>query len=66
MTTIEFQRKRLEDELIAAKQKITLVRNSRFPDINTLNQLQDTVERNLQLIGMIDHHINVDRKQRAR
>ena len=65
MRTMEFQRKRLEEEMIRAKGRIRQIRESSFPDLNAIKQLQESVERNLQLIGMIDQHLNVDQRQQS-
>jgi len=65
MRTMEFQRTRLEEEMIKAKSRIRQIRESSFPDLNALKQLQESVERNMQLIGMIDQHLNVDRRQQS-
>jgi len=62
---MEFQRTRLEEEMIKAKSRIRQIRESSFPDLNALKQLQESVERNMQLIGMIDQHLNVDRRQQS-
>ena len=65
MTTMEFQRTRLEAEMIKAKDRIRQIRESSFPDLNAIKQLQESVERNLQLIGMIDHHLKADQRQQS-
>ena len=57
MRTLEFQRQHLENDIIESKAKIRLIKESDFPDINALNQLHDTITRNMQVIGMIDQHL---------
>ena len=57
MNTLEQQRTRLEEEIIAAKERIWKIRDSKFPDLKLLTQLNETVERNMQLIYMIDKKI---------
>ena len=57
MRTLEFQRQRLENEIIESKSKIWQIRDSDFPDLKALNQLHDAIERNMQLINMIDQHL---------
>ena len=57
MNTLEQQRKRLEEEIIAVKQKIWQVRESKFPDLKLLKKLNETIERNMQLIDMIALHL---------
>mgnify|MGYP000597813827 CR=1 FL=1 len=66
MNTLEHQHKRLEKEIIAAKERIWQIRDSRFPDLKLLNQLDETIERNMQLIDMIALHLRpVSRQQVA-
>ena len=62
MRTLEFQKQRLESEIIASKSKIWEIRESQFPDLKALNQLHDTIERNMQLINMIDQHLVTDQR----
>jgi len=57
MRTLQFQRQRLESEIIESKSKVWQIRDSDFPDLKALNQLHDTIERNMQLINMIDQHL---------
>ena len=57
MNTLEQQQKRLEKEIVAVKEQIWQVRGSRFPDLKLLNQLNETIERDLQLIDMIALHL---------
>ena len=66
MRTMEFQRQRLEEEMIKAKGRIRQIRESSYPDLSALKQLQESVERNLQLIGMIDQHLQVDQRQQSK
>ena len=66
MRTLEFQRQRLEKEIMASKQGIRTIRESDFPDVNALNQLHDAIERNMQLIGMIDQHLDAQSSQSHR
>jgi len=63
---MEFQRQRLEEEMIKAKGRIRQIRESSYPDLSALKQLQESVERNLQLIGMIDQHLQVDQRQQSK
>jgi len=63
---MEFQRQRLEEEMIRAKGRIRQIRESSYPDLSALKQLQESVERNLQLIGMIDQHLQVDQRQQLK
>ena len=57
MKTLEFQRQRLESEIITSKLRIRQIKESDFPDLNFLNQLHDSITRNMQLIGMIEQHL---------
>jgi hypothetical protein len=66
MSTLARQRQNLENDVIASKGKIWEIRNSEFPDLKALNQLQDAIERNMQLINMIDQHIYSNQQSVAR
>jgi hypothetical protein len=65
MNTLEQQQKRLEKEIVAVKEQIWQVRGSRFPDLKLLNQLNETIERDLQLIDMIALHLRPVSQQQA-
>jgi hypothetical protein len=66
MNTLEQQQQRLEQEILVVKEQIWQIRDSRFPDLKLLNQLNETVERNTQLIDMIALHLRpVSRRQAA-
>jgi len=60
MNTLQYQRQRLEDEMNVAKANMQLIRESEFPDLKTLQQYRESIERNQQLIGMIDNHLLCD------
>lgn len=60
MNLLEAHKQRLEQEIIAAKEKIWTLKESEFPDLIALNQLKESVERNWQLIEMIDQHLHGD------
>ncbi len=66
MNTLRYQRQRLENGIIASKERIRAIRESEFLDLKTLHQLNETIERNLQLICMIDHHLTDDRRSISR
>jgi len=65
MNTLEQQRQRLENEIIETKERIIKVKGGRFPDLKALNLLNETIERNLQLIGMIEQHLRPVSRQYA-
>jgi len=65
MNTLEQQRQRLENEIIETKERIRKVKGGRFPDLKALNLLNETIERNLQLIGMIEQHLRPVSRQYA-
>lgn len=56
LTTLDNQRLRLEKEIIKAKQRIVLISEGEYPDVGSINQLRESIERNMQLITMIDQH----------
>ena len=58
MSLLNAHKKRLEDEIIAAKEKVRAIKDCEFPDLAALKQLNEQIERNWQLIGMIDHHVD--------
>lgn len=60
MSLLEAHKQRLEREIVDAKTKIWQMQNSDFPDLMTINQLKEAVERNWQLIEMIDMHSTED------
>jgi len=65
INTLEQQRQRLENEIIETKERILKVKAGRFPDLKALNLLNETIERNLQLIGMIEQHLQPVSRQYA-
>ena len=65
INTLEQQQQRLEKEIVAVKEQIWQVRASRFPDLKLLNQLNETIERNMQLIDMIAMHLRPVSRQQA-
>jgi len=65
MRTLECQRQRLESEIIASKAKVWQIKDSEFPDLKALNQLHDAIERNMQLINMIDQHLGFYQSQNS-
>jgi hypothetical protein len=56
LTTLDNQRLRLEREILEAKKKIAILTDSDYLDMNSINQLKDSIERNMQLISMISQH----------
>ena len=56
MTTLDNQRQRLEREIIEAKKKIISIGEGSFPNLKVVNQLRESIERNMQLISMIEQH----------
>ncbi|WP_231875616.1 hypothetical protein, partial [Oleiphilus sp. HI0086] len=56
LTTLDNQRQRLEREIIETKKKIVAANEGAFPDLGLVKQLRDSIERNMQLISMIDQH----------
>ena len=65
MNTLEQQRERLENEIISTKERICQIKDSKLPDLKALNLLNETVERNMQLIGMIEQHLRPVSRQYA-
>lgn len=57
MTTLDCQRQRLEQEIIDSKKKILLIRESDFPDLKQITQLRETIERSMQLLSMLEQHV---------
>lgn len=64
MTTLDCQRQNLEKEIIKTKDMIWSLKQSDFPDLAYLGQLRDKVERNMQLINMIDQHLYATAQKR--
>jgi len=65
MNTLEQQRQRLENEIISTKERIWQIKDSKLPDLKALNLLNETIERNMQLIGMIEQHLRPVSRQQA-
>jgi len=65
MNTLEKQLQRLENEIISTKERIWQIKSSEFPDLKALNLLNETVERSMQLIGMIEQHLRPIIRQQA-
>ena len=65
INTLEHQKRRLEKEITAAQVRIQEVQESRFPDLKLLNQLNETIERNTQLVDMIALHLKPANRQKA-
>lgn len=65
INTLEQQKQRLETEILESEKQIWRVRASRFPDLKLLNQLNESIERNTQLIDMIDLHLKPAGLQQA-
>lgn len=58
MNTLAQQKCRLESEIIAAKQNIAALKESDVMDLKAINHHAETIERNMQLITMIDNHLS--------
>jgi len=58
MNTLEAHKLRLEKEIREAEENIRRIRVSEFPDLKALNALQESIERNRQVIGMVSNHLN--------
>lgn len=65
MDTLGHQKNQLEKEIAAARDRITHVRRSQFPDLKLLKQLTETIERNTQLVDMIALHLNPTSQQQG-
>jgi pantothenate kinase-related protein Tda10 len=57
MHLLEAQKIRLEQEIIQAKEQLRQLHVDGCHDISVIKQLQETIERNWQLVGMIDEHL---------
>jgi hypothetical protein len=57
MNTLQMQKQRLQDEVAVAEERIAEVLQSTRPDAQQLRQLNETIERNRQLMAMIDDHL---------
>ncbi|MCP5169514.1 MAG: hypothetical protein H6999_07120 [Hahellaceae bacterium] len=55
--TLEAQKSRLLAELKEAEEKIRFIKSQAQPDFKILNYYMDVVERNRQLLEMIDCHL---------
>lgn len=62
MRTLLEQRKRLEREIIATKEMLAERASESVSDIKTIQLHKDTIERNMQLISMIDNHLRLDHR----
>lgn len=57
MNTLAQQKKRLEAEIIDAKTCLASLKDQCVPDIKSIKLHSETIERNMQLISMIDNHL---------
>jgi len=62
MQLLEVQKVRLEQEIVQAKEKLRQLSLDSCQDLSTIRQLQEQLERNWQLIGMIDEHLGPSAK----
>lgn len=60
MNTLAHQKKRLEAEIFEAKNCIAQLKECMMPDMKTIKLHNETIERNMQLIAMIDNHLRLD------
>jgi hypothetical protein len=59
MATLQFQREQLSKELCVIELKLQALRSRGICDLPSLKQLQDDQMRHLQLLKMIDQHLNI-------
>ena len=65
LSTLDAQRRRLMDELTDAQIQVVRIRKNPCPDFKMLNYYMDVIERNKQLVDMIDCHL-FQEKQNAK
>jgi len=65
MNPLSAQKKRLEQEIQDAKWRVQAIQESGLPDISVMRQLDELMERNLQLIEMIDKHLHGYQRSRS-
>lgn len=58
MNTLLQQKQRLSEEIVSARAKLEAVKAEQLPDLKLIQQFKETIERNGQLIQMIDGHLN--------
>lgn len=58
MNTLMQQKKRLESEIVEAKNSIASLKESGVPNLTAMNHFSEMIERNMQLIYMIDNHLS--------
>jgi len=59
MATLQFQRDQLAKELCVIELKLQALEGRDIFDISSLKQLQDNKARHIQLLEMIDQHLNI-------
>lgn len=59
MATLQFQRDQLAKELCVIELKLQALEGRQICDISSLKQLQDNKARHIQLLEMIDQHLNI-------
>lgn len=57
MRTLLEQKKRLTREIDSANERISALRAELTPDLSAIQQFNEAIERNRQLINMIDGHL---------
>lgn len=58
MNTLLQQKQRLSEEIVSARAKLKAVKAEQLQDLKLIQQFKETIERNGQLIQMIDGHLN--------
>jgi hypothetical protein len=59
MATLQFQRDQLAKELCVIELRLQGLKGREIYDISTLRQLQDDQTRHVELLQMIDQHLNI-------
>lgn len=57
MNTLSVHKARLSKEIEQAEKYIKVLLSTDFPDLRALKQLQDCIERNKQVMEMLDDHL---------
>lgn len=59
MATLQFQRDQLAKELCVIELRLQGLKGREIYDISSLRQLQDDQTRHVELLQMIDQHLNI-------
>lgn len=58
MSTLEAQKRRLEEEIVEAYEQLAALQEQPFPDLKMINYYNDLIHRNEHLLQMLQMHLS--------